>query len=105
MTSKITEEEVKKIAELARLSKGEDPKFIQKSLEEINSILTLVDELQNLDTAGISPLDGIRTIGVEDLREDESFENQEYYQKIRQNIINNFPNKKGDLLVLPGIFE
>lgn len=105
MSTKLTPQDVVKIAKLARISDNPSEEFINKYTKELGAILDMADDLQKLDTTGISPFDGVRTIKVEDLREDEITSKPEEYSRIRQNIINNFPNKKGDLLVLPGIFE
>lgn len=105
MTKKLDSKTVKKIAQLARLSNEPEKDFLDKYGEELGAIIGHVEELQKLDTKGISPLDGVRTITVEELREDEPEADQEKYTRIRQNIINNFPNHQGNLLILPGIFE
>jgi aspartyl/glutamyl-tRNA(Asn/Gln) amidotransferase C subunit len=96
---------VVKIAKLARISSNPTPEFIEKFGAELGAILGYVEELQQIDTSHIAPTDGIRTIAVEELRTDEPDSDAATYQRIRQNIINNFPNKQGDLLVLPGIFD
>lgn len=104
-TSTLSPAAVKKIAYLARLADMPTEDFIQKYSEELGAILGYVEELSQVDTSGIHPLDGLRTILVADLREDEPEEDQDTYSRVRQNIIQNFPNRQGDLLVVPGIFE
>lgn len=101
----ITKATVAKVAKLARLSNNPDEAFLDKYTGELSSIIEYINQLQEVDTTGITPTDGIRTIKVNQLREDNEPSNMEEYNRIRQNIINNFPNKQGDLLVLPGIFE
>jgi aspartyl-tRNA(Asn)/glutamyl-tRNA(Gln) amidotransferase subunit C len=101
----ITKDTVAKVAKLARLSNNPDEEFLNKYTGELSSIIEYINQLQEVDTTGISPTDGIRTINVSQLREDTPPINMDEYNTIRQNIINNFPNKQGDLLVLPGIFE
>ncbi len=103
--SKLTKSTVAKIAKLARISSEPDDAFLEKYTSELEAVLTHIEQLKKVDTTGISPFDGIRTINIEDLREDEPEKDTDTYGRIRQNIINNFPNKQGDLLVLPGIFE
>jgi len=102
---KLDPQTVVKIAKLAKISENPSEEFIEKYSNELGAILGYIEELQELDTTGISPTDGLRTIKIEDLREDEPDKDQEKYQRIRKNIIANFPNKQGDLLTLPGIFN
>ncbi|NJK70704.1 MAG: hypothetical protein HC932_00320 [Thermales bacterium] len=68
-------------------------------------MIDYIDELNEVNTTGISPLDGVRTNTIQELREDETTENETNYQRIRLNIIEQFPNRKGNLLELPGIFD
>jgi len=98
-------ETVKKIAFLARLSKDPSPEFLLKYGIELGAILEYMEQLKELDTSGIDPFAGVRTIEIAALRADEPTNNIVEYNRIRQNIIRNFPNKQGDLLVLPGIFD
>jgi aspartyl-tRNA(Asn)/glutamyl-tRNA(Gln) amidotransferase subunit C len=98
-------ETVKKIAFLARLSKNPSPEFLEKYGIELGAVLEYMEQLKEIDTSGIDPFAGVRTITIAELRDDEPVLNTIDYNRIRQNIINNFPNKQGDLLVLPGIFE
>jgi aspartyl-tRNA(Asn)/glutamyl-tRNA(Gln) amidotransferase subunit C len=92
---------VTKIAKLARLTDNPTPEFLEKYGKELGSILEYIEELQQVDTTGISPTDGLRTNTVEQLREDISYADEE----VRSRIIANFPIKKGELLEVPGIFE
>ncbi|MGL4758629.1 MAG: Asp-tRNA(Asn)/Glu-tRNA(Gln) amidotransferase subunit GatC [Patescibacteria group bacterium] len=96
---------VAKVAKLARINNNPDEEFLEKYSKELSSILDYINQLQEVDTSGISPVDGIRTIKINQLREDTPDIDQTKYSRIRRNIINNFPNKQGDLLLLPGIFE
>lgn len=105
MTKKLDAATVKKVAHLARLSKDPSPEFLDKFGTELGAILEYVDQLQEVDTSGISPTDGIRTITIDKLRHDHPPVDPEKYEQIRQNIIKNFPKKQGVLLELPGIFE
>jgi aspartyl-tRNA(Asn)/glutamyl-tRNA(Gln) amidotransferase subunit C len=101
----ITKDTVAKVARLARLNNTPDDAFLTKYTGELSQILDYINQLSEVDTTGISPVDGIRTIQVTQLREDLPPIDMTEYNRIRQNIINNFPNTQGDLLVLPGIFE
>ena len=101
----ITKDTVAKVAKLARLNNNPSDEFLDKYSSELSSILEYINQLQEIDTSGISPTDGIRTITVSKLRDDVPPLDMVEYDRIRNNIIKNFPNKKGDLLCLPGIFE
>lgn len=101
MSKILDAETVTKIARLARLTDNPSPEFLEKYGKELGAILNYVEQLKQIDTTGISPTDGLRTITVEQLREDIPFVDE----NIRERIIANFPMKKGNLLEVPGIFE
>lgn len=96
---------VKKVAHLARISNNPSPEFLEKYGTELGGILNYVEELKEVDISNVDPLGGHRVITVNDLREDEVSTDQDTYQNNRSRIIANFPNKQGNLLVIPGIFE
>ena len=97
---------VRKVAtKLARISDNPSPEFLEKFGQELGSILEYVDQLQEVDTTGLKPTDGLRTTTLDKLRPDEPTDDEERYARVRQNIINQFPHKNGTLLALPGIFE
>lgn len=97
---------VRKVAtKLARISHDPSPEFLEKFGQELGSILEYVDQLQEVDTTGLKPTDGLRTTTLEKLRPDELPQDPETYNRVRQNIIAQFPEKNGPLLALPGIFE
>lgn len=101
----ITKGTVAKVAKLARINNNPDEEFLNKYTTELSAIINYINELQEVNTDGISPTDGIRTISIDQLREDIGPVDMDEYNRIRANIIRNFPNKQGDLLLLPGIFE
>lgn len=100
-TQKIDEQEVKRIANLAMISSHPDDDFLQKYAKELNNFLDYAQDFQSIDTTGILPTDIIPTNCVEDLRDDEPDPNQEEKERVRKNIIANFPQKQGDLLSIP----
>jgi len=104
-SSKISAAAVRKVALMARLDNNPSDEFVAKFQKQLGDILAHVDQLSSVDTSGISPTDGIRTIPVSNLRPDQPDTDQARYQRVRSNIIRNFPHKQGDLLVVPGIFE
>ena len=50
----LTREEVLRVAQLARLSLG--PEEVELFTQQLNDILTYIEKLQELDTAGVPPL-------------------------------------------------
>jgi aspartyl-tRNA(Asn)/glutamyl-tRNA(Gln) amidotransferase subunit C len=50
----LTQEEVLHVAELARLSLG--PEEVERFTRQLNDILGYVEQLQELDTAGVAPM-------------------------------------------------
>jgi aspartyl-tRNA(Asn)/glutamyl-tRNA(Gln) amidotransferase subunit C len=54
MTAKVTVEEVERVAELAHLQLK--PEEVAPMLHDLNAILEYVAELNELDTAGVTPL-------------------------------------------------
>jgi aspartyl-tRNA(Asn)/glutamyl-tRNA(Gln) amidotransferase subunit C len=104
MASIIDPKSIKKIAILARLNDSPDQAFLEEYGLQLGKILEYVEELNEVDTSGIDPLGSNRTILFSELREDEIHLDQTRYQRVRTNILNNFPNKQGNLLVVPGIF-
>lgn len=61
MTAKVTEEDVKRVAELAHLELK--PEETSRMLTDLNAILDYVAELNELDTAGVSPLAQVSELG------------------------------------------
>lgn len=98
-------ESVAKIAALARLQSNPSSEFTQKYAAELGAVLEYIEQLKEVDVTGVDPMDGSRTIGLSELRSDDTWEDQVEYQEVRLAILENFPNRQGDLLVIPGIFE
>ena len=101
----ITTNITQKIAKLSHLSVELSDQEVHKYTSQLGAVLEYVEQLQSVDTGKIQALDGIRTCQISDLRPDIVSQDQGDYNRIRQNIIANFPNKQGNLLVLPGIFQ
>src|SRR5579863_8258939 len=51
---KLNEQEVRRVAELANLALGDDE--IGRMARELDEILTYIDKLNELDTAGVEPM-------------------------------------------------
>jgi len=112
-----SDEEIKKIAFLSRLSDDLSDKEIADYKLKLSGIINIANELKEVDVTGIAATDGIRTFGIEDLREDTaSLDGDEKtvqnYKRVRQNILKTFGSQNNNseytnyenLLSLPGIF-
>jgi aspartyl-tRNA(Asn)/glutamyl-tRNA(Gln) amidotransferase subunit C len=97
----ITKAVVSKTFNLGRIGKDLPEDVLNKFTDQLGSIVGYVDQLQSVDTTGITSTDIIARISIDQLREDEPEKDQQSASRIRQNIINNFPNKQGNLLLLP----
>lgn len=84
----LSKDEVKKIANLARIEISEDE--AEKYSTELSDILGFVEKLNEADTEGIEPIAHI-TGAKNVLREDRVVE---YSDETKINLINNFPEKK-----------
>jgi aspartyl/glutamyl-tRNA(Asn/Gln) amidotransferase C subunit len=101
MSILVTIDDVKKVANLGRLYKTSTDQDNAGPQKDLNSILEMVQKLSALDLSKYSPHAAFKVIGLDELRKDEPNNNTEEYARVRQNIINNFPSRQGDLLQLP----
>ncbi len=93
----LTSQEMDRLAELARLEySAKEKKAMQESLEPI---LGYVDRLQKIDTTGIPETE---TLPQKHLREDVALPIDDVAREI---ILSNFPDRLGDALQVPGVFE
>jgi aspartyl-tRNA(Asn)/glutamyl-tRNA(Gln) amidotransferase subunit C len=99
--SKINSQTVRKLAKLTRLRLDPSQDFLDKYESQLSSVLEYLNELQEVDTEGVSSTSIISKNTLDELREDLPPSDLEEYSRIRFNIINNFPKKQGNLLVLP----
>lgn len=91
--NKITEEEVKKIASLSRLSLTEDE--LQKRTEDMNNILNYMDSLNEINTDNVKELNNVHDMNAS-LRSDSSDESLN-----QQDVLNNSPSSNGDYIKVP----
>ena len=93
----MTKEELQALANLARLDLTEEE--LKKLHREMDSILGYVNRLQNIETAGV--MEGSM---VEEtfLRSDEA---APVDHATREVMISNFPQRVGDALSVPAVFE
>ncbi len=95
---KITEEDVKKIANKAKLRLTENE--VKKYQGELESILEFIDKINEVDTEGVVPTYQVHnTSNV--FREDKV---DDCGDKIKDKIIENFPDKVDRLLKIPPVF-
>ena len=96
---KLSREEVLKIAKLARLHLEEED--IAKYQEDLGSILTYVEKLQELNTDDVLEFQHAAG-GVNVFRED-VVENCD--EDTRRRVIENFSEREGDFLKVQAVFE
>jgi len=94
----LSREDVFHLAELARLEIGEGD--IASVQHDLDHILGFVDRLKEVDTIGVEPM--TMPERAEGWRGDVS---QPCDELARELILSNFPERKGDLLATPGVFE
>lgn len=97
----ITKAVVSKTFMLGRIGKDLPEDVLDKFTDQLGSIVGYVDQLQSVDTKGIASTDIIARITIDQLRDDEPELDKDRANRVRTNIINNFPQKQGNLLLLP----
>ncbi len=90
-------EDVKKIAHLARLAIDESD--IDAYAKNLSSIIDLVEQMNNVDTSGVTPMAHPQDI-AQRLREDKVLETnqREHYQRIA-------PSTESGLYLVPKVIE
>ena len=97
--SNITKKTLEHLAELARIDmKGKDE---DKILKDLQKILGHFEELKEVDTESVEPMAG-GTIEENVFREDES---NVKCQVSNVKLIDAFPEKEGNFLKVPPVFE
>ena len=94
----LTRQDVEHLAELSRLALSEEE--LQRMQTDLDSILGFVDQLQEVDTTNVEPMS--MPAKAEGWREDVARPSDD---TTRDLILSNFPQRKGDLLKTPGVFE
>ncbi len=95
---KLSKEEIAHLAKLARLDLPEEK--LEKITKDFGSILEYVGRIQKVDIQGVEPF--TMPAKSEGWRPDKAFEVDE---ATRELILANFPERAGDLLAAPGVFE
>ena len=93
----LNRDEIKRLAELSRLSLSEEE--MKRMEETIDPVLEYVGRLSKIDTTGVPETEGNT---LERLRDDVV---DAVPQGERAAILSNFPDKAGDVLRVPGVFE
>jgi len=87
--------------------RGSDRNVGEKMLKDLQSILGHFDELKEVGTEGVEPLAG-GTVEKNAVRNDEATSDKLQSadnKRIRDNIVEAFPEKEGDYLKVPPVFE
>ncbi len=93
----LTNEEVMHLAELSRLALSDEER--EKMHHDLSQILHYIDRLQKVDTAGVLEQTGAETTT---LRSDMALPVD---AAARELILSNFPERTGDALSVPAVFE
>ena len=100
MAKIIDEKTLEHLAELARIKI--DKKQESKLLKDMREILAYFEELGNLNTEGVQPLDG-GTDNENVFNPDDETARRSDFNKKR--LLDEFPEKEGDFLKIPPVFE
>lgn len=90
-------DDVRRLAELARISFSEDE--LMRFKTELDHILSFVDRLAKVDTRDVPEMSGTAR---EQFRPDEASAADDVTREL---ILSNFPDRLGDLLRVPAVFE
>lgn len=96
---KLSKEEVKHIALLARLGLNEEE--VEKYSEQLSSILDYVELLKEVDTDGIEPT--AQVTGLENVMREDEVERCE--KKVRDKLIKAAPESEDDLVKTMSVFK
>lgn len=95
---KLSKDEVAHLAKLARLDLPEEK--LEKMTKDFGAILGYVERVQRVDIKDVEPF--TMPAKSQGWRQDQAFEADE---AARELILANFPERAGDLLAAPGVFE
>ena len=91
--NKISEQEVRKIAELSRLSLSSDE--LKKRTEDMNNILNYMDTLNEIDTDNVEELYNVNDM-INPLRDDTFEQSLE-----KKDVLKNSPSSNDDYIEVP----
>lgn len=92
------QQDIRHLTQLARLAMDDDE--LQRSERELGAILGYVERLQKVDTSVISSTSTLET--SVNWRADQI---EVCDSEVRQGIVRNFPDRQGDALRVPAVFE
>ncbi len=95
--TKINAEDVRKVAELARLDLPEEK--IDTYTTQLEKILGYIDQLEKVDTSGIEPT--TRAVEVVNVTREDSCEQTQ----VRDQLLDQAPHRDGDFYRVPKILE
>ncbi|MGM9924873.1 MAG: Asp-tRNA(Asn)/Glu-tRNA(Gln) amidotransferase subunit GatC [Bacillus sp. (in: firmicutes)] len=95
--SRISAEEVKHVANLARLAVTEEE--VEKMTKELDAIITFAEQLNELDTTGVKPTSRVVDM-VNVLREDVAKPGLPI-----EDVMKNAPEHRDGLIVVPSIID
>ena len=93
--TKISSSDVRKVAQLARLELPDDQ--IEIYTDQIEEILSYVDQLQEIDTKNVSPT--TRAVEVVNAMREDLVD----VKCLREDILNQAPHREGDFFRVPKI--
>lgn len=93
----VDKNDIQKLSQLARINLSEDN--VDATTDRINSVLNMIDALQQIDTTNISPMSHPLD-AVQRLREDIVTEANEHEQ-----MLSNAPDKQDGLFLVPRVIE
>ncbi len=94
----VTKEDVKYVANLARLQFSEDEAESLK--EDLNKILGYIEQLNELDTGDVEPLEHVTEITADTFRKDEAREPLDHADALK-----NAPDADSDYFRVPKVIE
>jgi aspartyl/glutamyl-tRNA(Asn/Gln) amidotransferase C subunit len=100
-TNSISISDVKKVANLSRFSSDMELEQALVSQTHLSAILDFANDLSKVDVTGYSSFGAMATVTINDLRDDQIDPDTVKYERVKKNIIANFPDKQDDFLQLP----
>ncbi len=95
----LTREDIKGIANLARLSLTPEEEI--RYAEELSVVLSYIDTLNEVETEGVMPT--TQVTGLEDIMRDDVVKNSD--DETRKKIVTLFPHSENNMLSVPRVFE
>lgn len=96
--SKLTNEDIKKVAKLARISISDAE--VEKFSSEITNIMDWIDQLSEVDTEGVEPIAGVGGYTLRGREEDKVTDGG-----IQDKVLSNAPKSKFGCYVVPKVVD